>query len=392
MLNQATPAVNSRAAEAGPRVLHMTTAHYANDLRIYGKECRSLAEVGGYQVWIAGSGSLPPESTIEHIPLRARSTNRVSRVLKGSVRASALAATVDFDVLHIHDPELIPVGIAAGRLGKRVIWDSHEDYFLRFERGGHGIVGGLRSPMSALLKEMDRSASGIVAATPSIAARYTNDVVAVVGNEARLDDFRRCAPVPTSRQVLFTGSPTSYHLFPEIAEAVYGLPDLTLAVAGKDHTSNALVHAKSLLGDRLRWLGWLDRSALASAMSESLVGCATLEDSAIGVDNSSNKVFEFAAGGLPCLFSPNPSNIEHLRTGDQGYLATGFSASAIKDALQAAVADEGIWKQRSLNARNWAAEFGSWTRSEDALLRLYEAVTRRPPARARTAKASRAGR
>lgn len=37
------------------------------------------------------------------------------------------AVQLDADIYHFHDPELIPVGMRLKRMGKTVIFDSHED-------------------------------------------------------------------------------------------------------------------------------------------------------------------------------------------------------------------------------------------------------------------------
>ena len=363
----------------GTTVLHLTTSHRVGDNRIYEKECRSLAEVGGYKVLVAGAGTAPEIDSVTVIPLPELNSSRSGRILTGTARGFAVASSVRYDILHIHDPELLPVGIAMAMRGRRVIWDAHEDYISRFTSAATGRerIGSVRvgRPVLKLLGQMDRRASAVVAATPSIAERYRNPLTVVVGNEARLEEVASCDPGPGSRQLLFVGQPTPYHLFPQIVEAVTELPELTLAIAGTHPANSHVQEAHQRLGQRFRTLGWLDRQQLAQAMSESLVGFATLADSPIGKDNSSNKVFEFAAAGLPAVMSPNPANIAHNKQGHHAYLAQDFSARGIREAIRSAADEPDVWRRKSRDGRMWAEEHGSWQRSEEVLLSLYESLT-----------------
>lgn len=44
-----------------PRVIHVTTAHRADDMRIFERECRSLASTGRYDVFLAAAGRIPDD-------------------------------------------------------------------------------------------------------------------------------------------------------------------------------------------------------------------------------------------------------------------------------------------------------------------------------------------
>lgn len=107
------------------RVVHVTTAHRADDVRIFERECRSLAEAG-YEVFLAACGTIPTDSSVTLVPLRSVGGNRLRRFVHGPRTASALARVFDADVWHFHDPELLPVAIRMARRSKTVIWDAHD--------------------------------------------------------------------------------------------------------------------------------------------------------------------------------------------------------------------------------------------------------------------------
>ncbi len=366
-----------------PTICHVTTVHQSDDVRIYERECRSLATLPGYRVVIVGAGSLPEGSAVEHVALPPRPTNRAKRILASQKRAFSATREVDADVYHFHDPELLPVALLLARHGKQIVWDAHENYEEQLSVDGAkdwvpGPVRNLtRSAMTKMLDLVDARAAGIVAATPDIADRYHNPRTMLVGNESRLEDFAACAPDFGSKRVLFTGQPHSRHCFPEVVDAVAALPDLTLTLAGRQPTTPAWQEALAELGDRLEYFGWLDRAALCRAMSQSAVGVVAYDDRPTHQKNSPNKIFEFAAAGLPIVSTPNASIRAMVEQGGFGVVAAGYAARDLEAALREALSDRERWQQMSDAARGWAQAQGTWEKSEAQLFELYRAIA--PP-------------
>ena len=365
---------------ARPRVVHVTTSHRADDVRIFERECRSLVSNGGYDVFLAAHGSIPSGSGVMLIPLGARPSSRLRRFVAGPLKAWALSRALEMDLWHFHDPELLPVAISLARSGKQVIWDAHEDYLAQFTGDGakswvpHGLRGLVRGGFAMLLRIVDRRIAAVVAATPTIASRYLNRRTVVVGNEARLEDFAFCRPNFDAGRVLFTGSVSASHLFPEIIEAMTRLPGATLAVAGRDPDPATWANATSRLGGRILHLGWLDRAGLGEAISQSSIGLVTYADLPPYADAAPTKLFEFGAAGLPCVATPNRSNIGYVEDGAGSLLAEGFAAGGLQAAISAALSDRGRWESYSAKGREWASRQGSWASSETRLLTLYRDV------------------
>lgn len=359
-------------------ICHITTAHRVDDVRVVDKECRTLASVDGYRITIVGAGSPPADVRMRHIPISAPPDRRLIRFATASVRARWATRGRSANVWHFHDLELLPLAIAMARRGQLVVWDAHEDYFEPIDTaaGKQWVPAHLRPAVQrgfgALLKAIDRHAAGVVAATEHIASTYSNPRTVVVGNEARTEAFAACAPGYASRNLLFTGAASHVTCFPEIVEAVAELPEFTLVVAGPQMHPDMEDLAARSLGARFVKLGLLDRAGLASAMTESLIGFVTYEDRATYATNCPNKVFEFAAAGLPVVGTPNPSFTSRVARGEFGVSATDFSASGLSGAILSATADRGRWETLSLNGRAWSASEGSWARSSTALLSFYE--------------------
>ena len=271
------------------------------------------------------------------------------------------------------------MALKVARSGAPVIWDAHEDYIAQFtESGSKDWVPGparrvVRRGLQEMLSAIDRRASGVIAATPTIASLYSNARIAVVGNEARVDDFTSCTPDFSTRRVLFTGHIDSSHLFGEAVEAVKGIPDVKLAVAGREPNPEVWAPAKQILGDRLEYLGWLDRRGLAAAINSSALGLALYAPlpTYMAADASPTKVFEFAAAGLPILGSPIPSVTALLESGGAGFVVKGFTGVDLRASIGSVLDDEVAWRRASEGGRLWATTSRSWQQSESELMRLY---------------------
>lgn len=371
------------APDTRPRVIHVTTAHRADDVRIFERECRSLAASGRYDVYLAAAGRIPNDAGVTHIPLQAPPESRLGRFVAGPRKGFALPRVMSADVWHFHDPELLPVAIRLARSGQRVIWDAHEDYVSQFGEGGNkdwvpGPVSSLvRRGTAFLLGQIDRHAAGIIAATPTIAARYSNPRTVVVGNEARLEDFQDCQPDFSSRRVLFTGNVGASHLFGELVGALRRMSDVQLTVAGASPDPHLWSQARAALGDRLKHVGWLNRGDLAAEISSSALGAVLYGPipAYLDPDISPTKFFEFAAAGLPMICTPLPSLSRLTASSRAGFLADGYTSAALEAAIRRAIADRNAWTAASEAGRAWAQAQGSWTRSEKRLLGLYATVT-----------------
>lgn len=109
------------------KVCHMTSAHPAEDIRIFHKECVSLARAG-YEVYLVERGASYEKNGVHIVGVGEIPSGRLKRMTEGAKRVYEAAKAVDADIYHFHDPELLPYGLKLKRAGKRVIFDSHEDY------------------------------------------------------------------------------------------------------------------------------------------------------------------------------------------------------------------------------------------------------------------------
>ncbi len=360
-------------------ILHLTTAHYMDDARIYNRECRSLAKIPNCTVRIAAHGNVEPDFDIAKVSFGKKPKYRLIRMLKSQYTGLKLTLKYRPSVWHLHDLELIPLGCILVIFKKKVIWDAHEDYFLQFESPGvyreyipkflRRIIGAI---VFKLLKFLDKNSFAVIGATESIALRYKNSKTVVVGNEAIVDEFEMCSPNFRSKRILFTGPATDAQSFREVVNAVSFSRDWVLTLVGHKPLQQNWEFAKGILGDRIEYLGWKNRLQLATEISNSSVGLITYNNSEIHMTNSPNKLFEFSAGGLPCVATPTLSNRKWVQESNGAVLADGYTAEDLYEALKRVLSNKNDWDSMSNNLRRWSNLEGNWKKSEQTLLELYD--------------------
>ena len=109
------------------KVAHITSAHPRDDSRIFTKMCLSLAK-DNYDVSLIVADGKGDEK-IEKISIFdvGSASSRFKRIIFSSWKVYKKSLSIDADLYHIHDPELLLFALSLKSRGKRVIFDSHED-------------------------------------------------------------------------------------------------------------------------------------------------------------------------------------------------------------------------------------------------------------------------
>jgi glycosyltransferase involved in cell wall biosynthesis len=109
------------------KIAHLTSAHPRYDTRIFIKMCSSLA--AQYDVFLVVADGLGDEikNKVNITDVGERTGGRLSRMTKTVNKVFKKAIELDADVYHFHDPELMPTGLKLKKMGKKVIFDIHEN-------------------------------------------------------------------------------------------------------------------------------------------------------------------------------------------------------------------------------------------------------------------------
>ncbi len=361
------------------RVVHLTTAHSPFDVRIFGKQGRSLAQAG-YDVTVIAP--YDHRDVVDQVRVRAvsRPATRVSRMLVTSLRVLAAAFSEHADVYHFHDPELIPAGLVLKACGKCVIYDVHEDVPAQ-TLGKHWIPQLLRRPLASMISVVEAIAArcfdGIVAATPTIAAHFPSRKTITVHNYARVDSIP-AGPMPIverHRCLAYVGviSPDR-GLFNMLAALAH--VDGQLLLAGRFSPQRLVDQVQQMpVWRQVDYRGELDRRGVDELLGRSRIGLVTLLPTPSYVPSLPVKLFEYMLAGLPVVASDFPLWRQIVDGAQCGLLVDPLDPDAIAQACQWLLDHPKQAQEMGRRGRAAVIDKYNWSFEAQRLVHFYRGLT-----------------
>ncbi len=144
------------------KICHMTSVHKSTDVRIFRKECVSLAKKKDYDVYLIAPGESREEDGVHVIGIGEVPKGRLARMMKTAKAVYKAAVDLNADIYHFHDPELLQYGAKLAAMNRYVIFDSHENTYEQIKIKSY-IPKALRSTVAGaylkretkLIKDMD---------------------------------------------------------------------------------------------------------------------------------------------------------------------------------------------------------------------------------------------
>ena len=351
-------------------ICHMTSAHLQEDVRIFHKECVSLANAG-YDIYHISCGETYDKDGVHLIGFGKPQTGRAGRMTKTARNVYKAAAELDADVYHFHDPELLPYGLKLKRRGKKVIFDSHEDVSAQIA-DKRWIPKPFRKIVSCFYKFYEthvvKHLDAVVAATPHIADTFKNrcKIITVVNNYPKLDDiifhetpFKDRKPI-----ICYAGGINEIRgekIMVEAMEAVNG----ELIIAGDHEIENV---------GKVKYIGSIDRKSVNELYGKARAGIVIYQPAKNHIDSQPIKLFEFMAAGLPVVASDFPLWKEIVEKNNGGICVDPTSADAVGRACEELISHPEDSQKMGQNGRKAVLEKYSWNSEEKKLLSLYKTI------------------
>lgn len=344
------------------KIVHLTTVHPADDVRIYQKQCLSLHKLG-YQVSLIGPA---PINHVQHdVTIHAIKPNQ-SRYYRMSVQlwhVYRAALKQNASIYHFHDPELILVGLLLRLHGKKVIYDVHEDV-PRDILLKNWIWRPLRKFVAKIVEKIEFFASGIFSAivtvTPLIQQRFAHTNAVEVRNYPVINEFLQIRRSETS-SLCYAGLITEARGFHEMLAAT-NLTNSTINMAGRIITENLKTEIASTVN--VNYVGQVDRLALAKLYESSLIGLALLHPGPTFNDSLPIKIFEYMAAGMPVIASDFPLWRDIIEAHQCGFCVNPLDVTEIcdkinylKNNMDKAIEMGQRGREAVIALYNWDAEF-----------------------------------
>jgi glycosyltransferase involved in cell wall biosynthesis len=368
--------------EARPlRIAYVSSAHQWSDNRVHLREAASLASAGHFVTLVAVEHETEvPATGVRVVTIPQRS--RLSRVLVGGGEAVLRALATRPEVIHLHDPELIWSIPFLRALGRKVVYDAHEDLPSQVLDKYY-----LSSGLSKVLAVFARLAvwvagrsTAVVAATETIAATYPTAKTHVVHNYPRLRPEDAAAELSERPHVVgYIGAMSKQRGAVEMVDAFASSKfpgDWHAVVAGSTAPSSLLPTLESRPGwARVDYRGVLSPGDARDVLNECRVGLVLFQRNRAHVDSLPTKMFEYLAAGIPVIASDFELWRSILGTHECGLLVDETDPDAIAAAVALYASDEDLLLKHGANARRAAREVLNWDSEEKVLLDLYETLT-----------------
>lgn len=364
------------------KVCHFSSVHRLNDIRVFHKECRTLA-AGPYDVsLVACPADTPAGSGVSIIPLHATG-GRLRRMVARARQAYRMARSQKADVYHFHDPELLPYGLLLKKLtGAKVIYDSHECYpddILTKE----WIPLPLRKIVSVTFRVLEdfvvKRLDLVVTATPHIEERFK--LVArrtvTINNYPLLQEFVPATNVEATKDgFCYVGAISMVRgVLPLMDALEYVDPDVRFYLAGTFAGADIEAAVKShRYWHRVTYLGQVSRKEISEIYGKSFAGIVNFLPAPNHIFSQPNKLFEYMSAGIPVICSDFELWRQVVDAGKAGICVNPGSARQIADAINSIHRDSALWETCSRNGRRLIEEKYSWDREGQRLLASYKEV------------------
>lgn len=361
------------------KVVHLTSAHSRFDVRIFFKECLSLKEANYKVSLIVADGKGNEIKDGICIFDVGKPKGRIERMLATTIHMFSKACDLDADIYHLHDPELILIGLELKRMGKKVVFDAHEDLPKQTLSKPYLNKTGLIL-LSHILKFFEkvvcRYFDAIVAATPFICNKFLkiNKNTIDVNNFPILGELESSVPWSEKRnQVCYIGGIDAIRGIKELIGAMALInTDSKLCLAGNFSDDKFAIEMKTQKGWRqVNEVGFIDRNGVKNVMKESVAGLVTLHPIINYLDSLPIKMFEYMAAGLPVVASDFPLWREIIEKNHCGICVNPLDSAAIAKAIDWLVEQPVESENMGKNGKAAVYKEYNWQNEQKKLLRLY---------------------
>jgi len=371
------------------------TFHRLPDMRIFDRQVRALLRAG-YRVTLIGRSDRRPYAGVGvndiMVPDRA---GGVWRRIVTLLRIARHALQTEADVYHLHDPDLLPVGVLVRALrGRPVVYDIHEIYRVKFQ------LKAQRSPLLA------RLITAAFACVEDVCARLIGHCSCVY--EESVEHFSRlgcrCVLTPNyaSRAIYADREPTDAEwaarshklVYVGVVNALRGalvmieaarrarehVPDLELIVTRRFYKPSDEKPVMELLArpgyeNLVHWVPDTPGDELPAVVRQAAVGLSPLQDVGQYRLAVPSKFFDYMAESCAILASDLPPSRKYVGEVGCGVLVPPADVDAWAGAMVTLLSDPDRTRVLGRVGRAAFLERFNWEAYEPAFVRFYDELS-----------------
>lgn len=366
------------------KVCHISSAHARYDTRIFLKECTSLVKAG-YDVTFLVADNLQDEiiNNVKIVSVSNVFTSRLKRIFTSPKIMLKKAIEINADIYHLHDPELLPLALNLKKNGKKVIFDSHEDYISTIKEKMY-IPKILRGTIRNIYKIYEHYICNKIDAviccyhwTKERLEKYNIKCVLIFNFPIITPNMHVLNMENKIKYVVYAGGISPQWNHETIVKALNKCENTKYLLAGKCH-DNYLQKLKTINGwDKVEFKGQLPYEKIINELyPNALCGVALLgyvAQTKGKVGNLSNtKLFEYMMMGMPVICTDFELWKEIITSYDCGICVNPYDSVSVANGIKYLTDNPEKAKKMGENGRRAVLKEFNWQNEEKKLIRLYK--------------------
>ncbi len=362
------------------KICHITTVHPRYENRIFYKQCISLSDL--FDVYLIVADGLGDETlnNVRLIDIGLRKKSIFKRFIIDSLKVYRKAVSMNCDVYHFHDPELIFIGFKLKSIGKKVVYDVHEDlprqilskpYFSLIPKA---IIGWI---FEKIENHLAKRFNYIVTVTSHIENRFkkinTNTITVknfpeIVNNNVDMNWNNK------KNIICYVGSISEVRGIKEIVTALNKL-DVVLYLGGLFNSKKIENEVKNMEAwSKVVEFGYVNSEQANQIYKEAKVGLVLLHPTINYLDALPTKMFEYMLAGLPLIVSNIPLWEKIVIENKCGLVVNPFDIGDITNKIQYLLTNNDIAQKMGANGRLAVKSKYNWITEKTKLIEIYKVM------------------
>ncbi len=365
------------------KVCHISTVHNALDDRIFHKECVSLVKAG-FDVTLVVKH--PQNEVVDGVNICALpEKNSRSYRLLSQFTALSKAVKIKAKIYHFHDPELMFIGLALRLLGKKVIYDVHEDIVKQVYYKKWIKYIFVRATLSKMIKYAEKFCtlffSNIVVVTDDIAIKFPSHKTVLIRNFPIVGLIDK-QPINNTKsedttRLIYAGGLTEVRGIKEIIAALQFInQEVELLLLGPWESEEYLQECKNISSwNKVKYIGKLNLEEVYPYIKSSDIGLSLLYPAKNYLTSLPVKAFEYMACGKPMIMS----NFDYWKEifGDVALFCDPMDPKAIADCIQQLISQKEDADKMGKMGRELILEKFSWEAESLRLIAMYNQLLKK---------------
>jgi len=360
------------------KVCILTTVHQPFDTRIFHKEAKTLVRFGNKVTLIVPHNK---DEIVDGVKILAlpKARNRFIRIFIHTWQILFLALDQRANIYHFHDPELIFIGVLLKFLGKKVIYDVHEDVpkqIMNKSWLGNNQIRKLASFIMNIAEQIGaKSFNKILVVTPEIAKRFPKNKVVILRNFPVLKLIDGAIPLNYKKSkpiIIYTGGLKRVRGIKEIIQAMnYVDNKAELWLLGKWYDKKFKRECENLAGwKQVKDFGFVSLNKVYQYMKIANIGISILYPLENHLTCLPVKHYEYMTCSLPIIIS----NFSYWKDIFKGcaLFADPYNPKDIAQNFLFLLENKNVMEKMGKKGRKLIIEKYNWEEEAKKLLEMYE--------------------